>query len=238
MPGDRMAPTEEVLNGVQVPLPIYPIDIGEKWDEHHAAFESSDERLQGWNHRPVRWSRIQYGPQRQHRAYHRRYDGIWLPESEEQYFTMTLLNAANYMPDHAVRVSRRQGERKVLITDDLRSFMYKNRVFRQQRGRKWAIGFYFAHYILENGLDAIRETQEVAEFVEASSHYERQLKTYSVIRAAANVVLESVEPVYETARKKGSIRRTEPTAVRFLMRHFEDRQPDYVPDINRRLAIA
>lgn len=231
------APVEEPIEGVYIPLPIKLADSRAAWDLHHAHFHSNHPLLQGKDMRPVRWSRLQYGPKNLHSRYHYHFESIPLPDTDEARFKTVLLNATNYVPRHAVEVIRKRPT-IVPLSDDVRRFMQDEGIMRQQRGRRWAIGWYFARYILENGLNAIAQTKEVAKFVDAQTLKERQILSFGVMRAAAAVVLESIEPTYEQARSQGLIRQPDPTATRFMMRHFDQRQPDYALDIEARLSIA
>ena len=233
----REAPTELVLGDIQIPLPIAPIGERGKRDKHHAFFPKKAKQLKGMNKRPVRWSRLQHVDYRLHRRYHTRHDYMWLPETEEQYFKLTLLNAANYIPRHAVDVSSRH-TRNLEIPESMRRRMQREQVMHQEDGRKWAIGFFLANYVVRNGLEAITDSQEVVQFVEAKDRGEQWSSAFNVMRAATSVVLDPVEPTYERARREGNIRQSEPTAARFLLRLFDGRQPDYIPEINRQLSIA
>lgn len=229
------APTEEVLGGIHVPLPIAPTGHSGRWDTHHAFYPSRDEGLQGWRQRPLRWSRIQLTDYYQHRDYHKLHDRIWLPETDDQYFKLTLLNAARYLPDQAVDMSGGKA-RKIDLSEGMRRALQDG--LGEDSGRRWRIGWYMADYIVRNGVKSIQDTEEVARYVESATEQERWSGAFRVMRKAAEVVLDPVEPMYGQARSHGSIRQPEPTAGRFLMRLFDGRQPDYMPEMDRQLSIA
>lgn len=233
----RVGEAERVFDDVYMPLPIALRPSRHGWNEHHAFFFSSDPLLQGDEQRVVRWSRLQYVPEDLHTFYHQEYDEVWLPRTPESRFKTVLLNSAGYLPNHAVDVSGK-GVKKVLISRDEQIFFQANNIFRTQQRMGWRIGYYLAHEILKNGLDAVRDTQEVAQFLEARNQTERQMRTFGVIRAASSLVLESFEPIYEVARTNGSIRRPETTATRFVMRLFDHHQPDYADMISLQLQGA
>ncbi len=87
-------------------------------------------------------------------------------------------------------------------------------------------------------MDAVRDTVVAAQFLEADPH--RRLKLgHDVIRLAAEAVLDPFEPFYQTARKNGLINPAMPSrALRFVMTHFDNRQPDYFNTLQENLEAA
>src|SRR3546814_8399224 len=97
MMSDRIAPFEETMPGVMLPLPIYCVDVPGRWDGHHRWFESDDPRLRGKDRRPLRWSSVQEGPRMLHALHHEAFDGVLFPETEQGYLDRksTRLNSSH-----------------------------------------------------------------------------------------------------------------------------------------------
>jgi|GEM_PF-4823675 hypothetical protein len=238
IPADRMMPTEEVLPGVLVPLLLVPNIEAKFWDEDHARFESHDPRLVGGNgYKPLRYSMVQYLPRPVHQRKNDRYDAVEVPQDPHAIFQAVLLGAFKYVTRYGLDVSDKESK-IVEFTDSERLRFHQEGWVRTQRGTDWRIGFYLAKYALTNGVQAIRDTEEVSRFIDAKSDAERKFASFGVVRRAAEIVLDPIEPTYEIARRKGAIRRPEPTATRFLTRYFDSHQPDYVPVLAEELLAA
>jgi hypothetical protein len=176
-------------------------------------------------------------PRSVHERKNELYDAVVVPETPKGTFQAVLLGAARYIPRYAIDVS---GQKPVVteLSDGMRHEFHRRGWIRMQRGTRWSTGLYLAQYILANGLDAVRETEEVARFVDAKGEQERKLASFGVIRRAVLNVVDPIEPVYERAKRQGAIRRPEPTASRFITRHFDGHQPDYVPILAQELLAA
>lgn len=234
---ERMVPTEEVLPGVHVPLPLLPNVPCHRWDEDHARFESNDPRLIGWTKRPLRYCYVQFLPRAVHDRKNELFDAVEIPTEPEKIFQAVLLGAARYIPHRAVDVSG-QTPKIVTLTDAMRTEFHRKGWIRMQRNTKWRIGLYLATHILANGIEAVRDTEEMARFLEAADPQARAYASFDVIREAVKTVVDPFEPVYERARRQGLIRRPEPRAGRFVTQYFDRHQPDYVPTILERLGEA
>jgi hypothetical protein len=225
---ERMVPTEEVLPGVYVPLLIIPNISSSFWDEDHARFEVHDSRLMGPDRRPLRHCYLQYMPRPVHTRKNSFFDAVEIPEDDHKAFQTVLLGAARYVTRHGVDIS---GGKPIVreLTQNNRVEIHRRGWIRMQRDTRWSTGYYIARYAIANGLEAVRETEEVARFLEADDDQTRRYASFDVLRKAVASVLDSFEPVYEIARSQGSIRRPEPTATRFVTQYFDRRQPDYIP---------
>lgn len=76
--------------------------------------------------------------------------------------------------------------------------------------------------------------------MESQDNFERWKLGYTILRMAAEVVLDDIEPHYQHARETGQIDPTKQPrrALRFLMKHFDNRQPEYDRSIANALAAA
>lgn len=247
-----LAPAERLdeLFEIYMPLPIAPVEVTQRQakygeDDHHRLFPGEDERLktpglaQGEldERRGPRWAGLQYGQRWLHTRYHQFYpEGVELPTNEHQSFALGLLLSVGYAPQEAVDVSRRR-PCIVTIDDDMRKQLQEN--LHQQYDRRWAIGWFFGRYITRHGLKEVLGSGLVNEFLDEKTNSQKRLRLgFRIISQAAEVVLDPVEPVYERARKRGQISVESPeTARRFLMKHFNNRQPDYFEAIEQ-LATA
>jgi hypothetical protein len=232
---ERMVPTEEVMPGVQVPLLIVPnVGAHGRWDLDHTRFQINDPRLIGDN-RPLRYCFCQYVPRGAHERKNDAYDAVEMPVDPHAVFQAVLLGIAQYVPQRVIDLST---AKPVVYeaSDSLRNEIRRHVAI--QPYTSWRIGFYAANYILANGMEAIRETEEVGRFLGAKDEQARKIASYGVVRRAVGVVLDTFEPTYERARRRGAIRRPEATAARFVSRYFDQRQPDYVPVIAEALLGA
>jgi hypothetical protein len=227
--------------GIRIVLPIAQIPIqgkrrSKKIDGHHASgFPHDHPELQG-DARVIRWARVQEGLVSLHGRFHHFHDGTLLPRSDNELFVATLLYSAGYVSECGVDVSKRR-PRIIRLNDDMLNDLHAPGVLHQQYGTHWRIGNFFARYIIQNGLEPIRETVEVAQLLEAKNESEKRRLGHDVIRLATEVVLDPVEGVYQNARAEGRISATKPPrALRFLMKHFDERQPDYFDEIIDQLA--
>lgn len=250
----NMAPTEylERAFGIHMPLPIAPVDISRRkvrqgFNDHHRLFDSEDERIKTPDlvngeldeRRIARWAGLQYGSKWLHGRYHDAYDEVWLPEDEHHNFALGILFSARMLPTHAVDVQHHK-PRIVPIDEAMRLRFQQEGVLHQQEGRRWAIGYFFGRYILRHGLDEVIETDTVAQFIDEKTEPKLKLRLgFRIISAAAEVVLDPIEGLYQQARQEGQISLETPeTARRFLMKHFDNRQPDYFATIEERARAA
>jgi hypothetical protein len=226
---ERMVPTEEVMPGVNQPLLLIQ-NLGRRGrrDLDHTRFQVNDPRLQGDNRRPLRYAFCQLTTRAVHERKNDAYDAVVMPRTDDTAFQAVLLGLTKYVPWRAIDLS---GKVPVVcdVSEALHSELHRSVMI--QPGTGWKLGYYIARYTLANGLDAVRETDEVYRFLGAHDDRTRKIASYGVVRRALGVVLDSFEPTYEVARRRGAIRLPEPTAARFVSRYFNQRQPDYVPVI-------
>lgn len=237
------APVDEraLSLGLHIVLPIVQASIlskrhSTKIDGHHASgFPSEHPELQGVG-RVIRWARVQQGRRQLHSRYHNCYDGVILPKTEQELFMTTLLYVANYVPDVGVDVSGRKA-RLVKLEPDIRAQLQAPGIISPQLGSEWRVGYFFGQYIMKHGLEPVKETVEAAKFLEARDQLRRYRLGHQVLRLAAEAVLEPVEGIYQTARAQGHISPTKPDrALRFMMLHFNNHQPDYFDSLHQALA--
>ncbi len=250
----ELAPTADIEApfGIQIPLKIapahsHPKALSRGQDSHHLIFDSEDERIKTDyrvlqaagdildEKRASRWSAVLYGSRWAHGRYHDFYpEGIWMPENEDQNFALAFYLSARYVADWAVDVQSRS-PRLVSVNSEMREELRDN--LYQQHDRHWAIGYFFARYILRHGLEDITDSETVTRFLEAGNEYKIRRKLgYKVVNEAMDVALEPIEPFYQAARAKGNISSDMPATARgFLLRHFDNRQPDYFDTIEAKL---
>jgi len=234
----RMVPCEEVLPGAYVPYLIVPnIGRDHRWDLDHGRFQANDERLSGVDRRPLRYGYTQWMPRPTHEAKNEAFDAVLIPETPTAIFQAVLLGAARYFPRRAVDLS---GSKPVIVdlTDSMCHEIHREGWVRPQPGSGWKIGFYIARYAIAHGLGAVRESDAVARFREAQNEDARRRASFGVLRQAVKIVTDPFEPAYERARRRGAIRRPEPTAARFVSLYFDRHQPDYTSVIAEALTTG
>lgn len=248
----ELAPIDEQLrqSGIYVPLPLNPFvpsSFPDKEDRHHTFFPADAPELHyveyqhnqlALNPRAVRWSRIQQGNALLHRMYHHQYEEVPLPQTDEERFKTMLLCSAGYVPQLAVNPI---GQSQIVkVTERMRDHLQTHGRIRQDDGRRWQVGLFFGNYIIQNGMDAVKETAEAAQFMETTDQFKRWTLGFSVLRIAAQSLLDDIEPQYERARRQGQINphRSPPRALRFLMKHFDNRQPDYQQALQESLSVG
>lgn len=242
------APAEEIdlPFGMSMPLPIAPVYLDYRHykkgsNSHHRLFHGNDEKIKTPNleigeldeRRVARWAGLQYGSRWLHGRYHKFYpDGAKLPETEHQNFALAVMFSAGYIPNQAVDVQY-QTPAIINVHEDMRWRLQQPGVLHQQYDRHWAIGHFFGRYILRHGLREVIESETVARFIDPMTKPNARIRLgFKIISQAAEIVLDPVEPIYQVARETGQIRPENPqTARRFLMQHFDNRQPDYFQTI-------
>ena len=238
VPPERMMPTEEVLNGVLVPLYILPNVPSKFWDYDHAHFEIHDPRLMGNDRRALRYCAGQDIPRPVHERKNDAYDAVEIPTDSSQIFQAVLLGAAGYITHYALDLSEDKPQIGVL-NDAMRRDANRYHLVRMERGTKWKVGLYMATYAVKHGIEAIKDTVEVEQFLDAGNNQEvRKKASFAIMRLAVRAVVDPIEGTYEVARRKGRIRQPESTATRFLTRYFEAHQPDYAETISEQLQAV
>ncbi|HVC36698.1 MAG TPA: hypothetical protein VNE40_04650 [Candidatus Dormibacteraeota bacterium] len=231
----NLAPLDEkaLELGTKIALPIaqlppYKKIYSKTKNGHHAAgFPATHPSLQGDDLRVIRWSRIQEGLRILHWRYHEYYDGIELPETDHQRFLSVLLYSAGYIPEWGVDVRGSQ-PKLIRLSEESRQALHEPGVLHQQDQMHWRIGYFFGRHILKYGLGDIREALAVSQFLETNDELKKRKLGHAVIRLAAEVVLDPIELVYQQAKSSGQIGPEQPTrALRFIMKHFDERQSDY-----------
>lgn len=228
--------------GLPIALPIAQRPPNKKFyslktNGHHAAgFPDEHPYLQAEDDRVLRWSRVQEGLRILHWRAHEYYDGVTLPDNEHEHFLVTLLNSANYASPYGLDLSQPKPKIVRLSEPELMALQAPG-ILHQQEGMHWRIGHYFGRYIIKHGVEPIREAVVVSDFLEAKDPARRLKLGHDVIRLAAETVISPIESVYESARKQGSISPNNPArAVRFMMKHFDQRQVDYFETMMRKLV--
>lgn len=247
------APLDELALefGIRIPLLIAPLEphkhnYSQRIDGHHGAgFPSdlpalelrsdSDDLVNEL--RVVRWSRVQETLRILHSLYHQKYDHTPLPRDDHELFKAALLNSAKYVPPYTVDVRGKKA--KLAKTEDQQlEHLHQPGVIHQQEHTQWKIGYFFGRYIIKYGLEAVRDTVEVAQFLEADETRRHSLG-FAVMRLAAEAVVDPLEKTYQSARSKRFISPAmPPRASRFLMKHFNERQPDYFKTLEQQLVAA
>ena len=231
---ERMMPTERVLESVLVPLFIIPNVTSPNWNDDHTHFEAKDPRLTG-DKLPLRNCSVQHMPVATHRQKNKLFDAVEMPTVPSDVFQAVLFGAARYVPHFAVDLSNKK-VKIIELTDSYRHEVHQKGWMRMERRSEWRVGLYLAEYAINNGLQAIVESGEVDEFLNADlGSADRTRASFKVVRKAVDIVIAPFEPTYEIARKDGGIRRPEATAARFLTRYFDRHQPDYIPTITENL---
>ncbi len=235
VPPERMMPTEEVLPGVLAPLFILPNVDSINWDNDHMRFEVHDPRLTGDDKRPLRYCAVQHLPRPVHDRKNMLYDAVEMPTDPDKIFQAVLLGAAGYVTHHALDISGNKP--KIQLLDEVtRARIHQQNFIHMQPKTKWKVGLYLATHVLRNGLEAIRDSREVTDFLAAERDVDALEKaSFRIMRLAVQGVVEPFEPTYANARQTGGIRKPESTATRFVTRYFDEHQPDYVPVITDQL---
>jgi len=249
----EQAPVDERLRaaGIFVPLPLNPFvpsDFPRRTDRHHAFFPADAPELQyvdyttlpdDLNSRAVRWGRIQEGNRLFHAKYHEWYDSVPLPTTDEDRFKTLLFCAAGYIPELAANPIGKQSH-IVSVDDRMLRYLHSRNRIRIEDGRRWQVGLFLCNYIIRNGVAAIRETAQAAQFMEATAPRQRNLLSYALIHLAAKNLMDDIEPQYERARTAGQInpRQHPPRALRFLMNHFDNHPPRYQEAIEDALSTT
>lgn len=237
--------------GIRIPLLIAPLEprranYSPRRDGHHGAGfpndhpdlalkEPSDDLMDEL--RVVRWSRIQETLRVLHTSYHAKYDHTPLPQNIHESFMAALLHSARYVPPHAVDVRGRRAKIVKVDEQQLEHF-HQPGVIHQQEQTQWKIGYFFGKYIMKYGLDAVRDTVEAAQFL-AADEAQRKCLGFAVMRLAAETVVDPLEKTYQSARNRRLISpMMPPRALRFVMKHFNQRQPDYFDSLYDQLVAA
>ncbi len=252
-------PLDEIglARGLPITLTIAPTGIDSRYsqavDDHHGvAYPSRIKELGGTilrtqtkaqeierdDLRAIRWSRLQETERILHNRCHDAYDGVTLPLDVHKRFLVTLLYAANYIPQQAIDLSKPRP--KIITLDEyMRRQLLEPGILHKQKRMEARIGYYFGRYIVNYGLAAVKETIEVSQFLEAKDALERQRLGHRIIRNAAQVVIDPVEGIYQSARAKGRISQSRPKrALGFMIQHFDHKQPDYFDTIEQELKAS
>lgn len=239
--------------GLHVTLLIAPTGVdqtcSQKVDGHHgAAFPASNPAL-GGNLQPVtkdqemirddlrviRWSRIQETERLLHNKCHSEHDGVTLPFDEHENFIVLLLNAARYIPAQGMDFSRRKPRIITLDEEMKRRLQLPGVIYNQERMEK-RIGYYFGRYIVKYGLPSVKEITEVSQFLETTDELARLRLGNRIIRLASRAVIDPAESLYQSARAAGRLSPNSPKrALGFMMKHFDNKQPDYFCYIEQQL---
>lgn len=124
--------------------------------------------------------------------------------------------------------------RIVRLNDDIRDRLQAPGVLHQEYDKRWAIGWTFGRYIFRHGLPHIMDSDTVNLFrSEQTMDPAMRLRLgFMIISEAAQIVMDPIEPFYQKARNEGRISPELPkTALRFMMQHFDQRQPEYFANI-------
>jgi hypothetical protein len=148
-----------------------------------------------------------------------------------------LLHLAQYVAPYAVDV-RGSKPRIVKVDEEQVAKLHQPGVLHAQDRMQWKIGYFCGKYIVKHGLEAVRDTTEAAQFL-AADEVQRQKLGFAVMRLAAEAVVDPVEATYQTARSRRLISPAmPPRASRFMMKLFQNRQPDYFDMLARNLVAA
>jgi hypothetical protein len=236
--------------GITVPLLVAPLEpyrksCSRRVDGHHGAgFPGDHPGLQpdtvngmGADSRVIRWSRMQEMLRVLHDRAHSHFDHTPLPQNEHDGFQAALLHVARYIPPTSIDVRGSKWE-EVRTTQEQIGQLHLPGVIHPQEHTHWKIGHFFGRHIIEHGLFAVRNTHEASRFLEADSR-RRTKFGHDLLRLAAEVVVDPIEPFYQSARRDGLISPTMPDrALRFVMLHFDQRQPDYFESLQGELEAA
>ena len=239
--------------GLHVTLLIAPTGVdraqSQRIDGHHgAAYPASNPALGGNllptnveaelrrdDKRVIRWSRIQEVERILHNRCHSNYDGTTLPVDEHEKFIVMLLNAAHYIPAQAMDLSGSK-PRIITLDDAMKQRLHSPGVIHKQARMEKRIGYYFGRYIVRYGLPTIQEVSEVSQFLETKDDLARRRLGNRIIRLASKAVIDPAEPLYQSARAAGRLTPQSPKrALGFMMKHFDNKQPDYFCYIEQQL---
>lgn len=190
-----------------VPLVIAPrFDIPKRLqtsqgenDWHHAVFPRKRPGLQTKSGKAVRSSRVQFVNYDEHRTYHYYFDEYmsdkWdLPKTSLERFGMTVLMAAGYIPEHAIRC-RKHGPEYVVLTERKREMMWSRGLVRLES----AVNVYdFLQDTIVNQPLEVPE-KKVEEFLFSKDEQARLRVGNELIYAAAEKATDVVRPHYVAA---------------------------------------
>jgi hypothetical protein len=201
---ERVVPIEQSTG---IPLVIAPrFDMPRRLqsaqgeaDWHHAVFPKKRPGLQTKSGKAIRSSRVQFVNYDEHRSYHYYFDEYmtekWeLPKTSIERFGMTVLMAAGYIPENAIRC-RKHGPEYVALTERRRELLWS----RGQVRLESAVNVYdFLQEIIIHQPLEISE-QKVDEFLFSKDEQARLRVGNELITAAAESATDVVRPHYVAA---------------------------------------
>ena len=198
---------EPIEKSTGIPLVIAPrLDIPKRLqsipgtnDWHHAVFPKRRPGLQTKSGKAVRSSRVQFVNYDEHRTYHYYFDEFmsekWeLPKTSLERFGMTVLMAAGYIPEDAIRC-RKHGPEYVKLSQRKRELMWSRGLVRLES----AVNVYdfLQETIVNQPLDV--PDGAVEDFLFSKDEQRRMKIGNQLIMAAADRATEIIRPQYIAA---------------------------------------
>lgn len=168
-------------------------------DWHHAVFPKKRPGLQSKSGKAIRSSRVQFVNYNEHRTYHYFFDDYmtndWeMPKTSLERFGMTVLMAAGYIPNKAIRC-RKHGPEYVNLSESKRELMWSRGLVRVESALN--VYDFLQDTIVHQPLDT---PDHIVEELLFSKDEQRRMKIGNqLIQAAAERATEMVRPRYVEA---------------------------------------
>ncbi len=202
MAAELITPTDELTG---MPLPIAPIDSPYKSDWHHHFHPKLSPLLQndigGKAVRAARIQKVDYPTH--HNDYHGIYLGPPLPETDEDKFAMTIMSAAGYMPDSAIKFNKRQPEIIKLDPQLQRRMQTSGEI---KVGGSGSVGAFIRQYVMQQPIESINVNElTIEEFLETKDNERRLEIGHALLGLITKKATEPVAEVYYQAFKKDKL---------------------------------
>lgn len=240
--GNPMSPVEESTGVV---LPIAASMQG--WqNRHHAHFYGRQYREGSLGQRAQRFSRLQRMGSEPHTFFHKMVEGTAFASSEEEEFKVTVLNAAGYFPNYAVRIH----EDEIWIdeiTEKEQKLLRRPHILtiEDDANHEDEIGRFLMEYSIKQEFPASKQN-DVEEFLaitpeEIKADYSKRahkLKLAGQLTdTAISVALGPVYPTFTEARQAKQLKKTtQPSAWDVVKGLVKGRECDYFDRLEGLLA--
>lgn len=227
----EVAPMDEAMldRGIFIPLPLAPdlegVYSSFECNDHHSRHRRRDPELSAFNKNIdpiekwgsiVRASRIERVPILWHNRYHRDFSNSVHPKNIHQRAATLIMDLAGYLPQQIIDTRNRNTRiRKMTETEKLA--LQSPGIMKVESGYQNLITTFLARYIVEYGLSEVISHKAVDMFLETNDPDEKLRAGFAIVSLAASVVVDPVEPVYQTARATGAIPHNKPASVRRLV---------------------
>lgn len=235
--GRPMSPIETATS---VPLPIIG-KLGRETNKHHAHFYEHTYSEGTDGQQAVRHSRLQRVGTYVHMQYHRNFHGTAFPETPENEYELTVLNCAGYIPNHGVKIEKREVSIARLSMKEKDSLRGTN-VFSQENDL--TISRFLLDYALEQDFNAMMQL-DIEEFLTLTTDkitdnevlYNRKLRLAErLTNTAIGMAVDPIYPVYAEAKKTEMLRDGMPSSawdvvrkqVEWIIPQYFDRLEDKI----------